>query len=88
MTGLPDFNYPEFNRVAQLLRDQGHYVYNPAEKDIRSEKDLREAFVDYTRFICCQADKLVLLPGWENSKGAKIEKALAEYFNVSVEEWK
>ena len=88
MTGLPDLNYPEFNRVAQLLRDQGNYVYNPAEKNPQTDHDLREAFVDYARFICCHADKLVLLPGWERSKGAAIEKALAEYFKVSIEEWK
>lgn len=33
MTNLPEFNFPEFNRVAKELREQGYFVLNPAEKD-------------------------------------------------------
>lgn len=39
---------------------------------------LRDALADDTRFICLEADAIALLPGWENSKGAKAELALAE----------
>ena len=31
MTGLPDDNYPEFNRIAAILRSKGYEVVNPAE---------------------------------------------------------
>lgn len=34
MQGLPHFNFPRFNAVAAALRDDGHQVFNPAEKDI------------------------------------------------------
>ena len=33
MTGIPYFNFPLFNRVADRLREQGHEVFNPAERD-------------------------------------------------------
>ncbi len=33
MTGLPHFNFPLFNSVANKLRDAGHEVFNPAERD-------------------------------------------------------
>lgn len=33
MRGLPYFNYPAFHKAAKLLRDQGYYVFNPAEND-------------------------------------------------------
>lgn len=33
MRGYPEFNFPEFHRVAGLLRDAGHQVFSPAEKD-------------------------------------------------------
>ena len=34
MTGVPLFNFPLFNKVAVHLRDHGHEVFNPAERDI------------------------------------------------------
>lgn len=35
MSGLPEFNYPAFNRAAAVLRAQGHHVENPAENPAR-----------------------------------------------------
>ncbi|HQT62764.1 DUF4406 domain-containing protein [Acidiphilium sp.] len=34
MTGFPFFNYPAFHDAAAQLREQGHHVFNPAERDI------------------------------------------------------
>lgn len=33
MQGYPDFNFPAFDRVASALKQQGHVVFNPADKD-------------------------------------------------------
>ena len=33
MTNLPEFNFPEFKKVAEKLRQKGYIVFNPAEKD-------------------------------------------------------
>lgn len=88
MTGLPDFNYPEFNRVAQLLRGQGHFVYNPAEFDWQDVFPIRKAFAEFSAFICLEADKIVLLPCWENSLGVSAELALAKNCGLEIEEWK
>ena len=33
MSGIKDFNFPEFRRWAAFLRQQGHEVFNPAERD-------------------------------------------------------
>lgn len=33
MRGIPEFNFPAFNAAAAMLREEGHTVFNPAEKD-------------------------------------------------------
>ncbi len=90
MTGLPAFNYPEFHRVTKALRDQGYQVYNPAEyphDGALVDFPLRAAFAEYTRFICLEACTIVLLPGWQNSKGVAAELSLARVLGLEVVEW-
>jgi Domain of unknown function (DUF4406) len=33
MRGVPNFNFPAFDYAAKLLRDEGHEVFSPAERD-------------------------------------------------------
>lgn len=33
MRGIKDFNFPTFFKAAKELREQGHMVFNPAERD-------------------------------------------------------
>lgn len=50
-----------------------------------SEMELaRDCFKSDTRWICENADGLVMLPGWKKSKGAKAEHALAEALGLKV----
>lgn len=34
MQGIPEFNFPRFNAIAKCFRQDGHTVFNPAERDI------------------------------------------------------
>jgi len=91
MTGLPEFNYPAFHRVARELRASGHYVYNPAEFPFdgpMEEYPIRDAMAAHCAFLCQCADTIVLLSGWKTSKGAGIELSLAHYLGLHVVEWR
>ena len=75
MTGLPDYNRPEFNRVAAILRDMGHEVFNPAE----AEQPIlyRVALASGLMWICEEADGIVSLRGSADSPGARAEIEVA-----------
>lgn len=45
---------------------------------------LRDALHADTTFICLEGEGIALLPGWERSKGALAEKALAEALGLEV----
>lgn len=82
MRGLPDDNFPAFNEAAALLRADGHFVFNPAESPPEINNNIRRCFEVDTYYLCTSAELVVLLPGWQQSKGALAEKALAEAMNI------
>ena len=46
--------------------------------------NLRDALGEDLCWICKHADAILMLDGWENSKGAKAEKATAEALGLAV----
>lgn len=72
MTGLPEYNFPAFNAKAAELRAQGWHVENPAEHGHIDGADWADYLRwDISRIATCGA--IYLLPGWEQSKGARLE---------------
>jgi hypothetical protein len=100
MTSIESYNFPAFDAAAKQLRAAGHTVFNPAENDrengfnatgLKGHEaaehgfDLRETLKQDLSWICDHAEGLALLPGWEKSKGARAEVALAEA--LGIESW-
>lgn len=87
MDNVEDFNHPLFHRVAKEFRDANFAVCNPAEffdgdKTRQRKEYMREAF----KYVL-EADTIVLLPGWENSKGARLEAAMATELDLAIMEY-
>lgn len=83
MTGMPEYNFPEFNRITKEWRAEGWEVRNPAEK---GELDGWE-WEDYLRYDLidvAQCDSLAQLRGWSKSRGAKLEYYVAKKLGLTI----
>lgn len=85
MTGLPDFNYDAFHEAAAWLRaiDPGR-VINPAENHDGIQTLPREMYLRTALGQVLDSDGVVLLAGWEESEGARLEVAVAVAAGIPV----
>ena len=91
MTGLPEFNFPAFQAAAADLRERGLEVFSPAEKDLEDgfdpKKDKAAPLARYMQddlAAVCASDGVVCLPGWQSSKGVRLETMVAHYLDIPV----
>ncbi|MGZ9667514.1 DUF4406 domain-containing protein [Pseudomonas sp. GNP014] len=83
MTGFEDFNFPAFNKMAADLRARGYVVENPAEQGVVDGAEWADYMAyDLTRLGLC--GQVAVLPGWENSKGARLEVHIARELGMTV----
>lgn len=76
----------EFGSVFDYCTEGSHEQFNKllSERGIEHHPDMRHfARVDLN-WIIDNADAIYPLPGWEKSKGARTEMALAEWLGIEV----
>lgn len=94
MRGVSNLNVEAFDAACMRLRSQGFDVVSPSEIDyvlgIDPEAETIPAWFDYSRALLRDLDVITtctivaMLPGWEESSGAKVEREFALALGLEV----
>lgn len=88
MSGLPECNYPAFYHAADVLRDHGYLVTNPAEYGSNGKHYVDLLRDDLKAMLDCHG--VVMLEGWWESAGARTEVQVAGLLRMpcrTLEAW-
>lgn len=84
ITGKPNLNREAFAQAAEAIRAAGHEAVNPHEitaplgDDAPWEEYMK---IDIAALVTC--DAILLLEGWQGSKGARLENKIARKLKIA-----
>lgn len=81
MASCMDTYRQKFARAQRLLERDGHIVINPATLPVGLDSD---KYMPICLAMIDGADAIYLFNNWQNSKGALLEKAYAEYQDKEI----
>jgi hypothetical protein len=97
MSGMPDWNFPAFFEAERQLLELGYNVINPAHNDGATVQEALESagspdrpnnmwswYMRRDLPHVMEVDILCVLPGWQNSKGAKLEVHVAQAIGIPL----
>lgn len=84
MSGHPDLNFPLFHAVTDILRRSGREIVNPAEITTDPDASWHDCMrADIAELVKCTG--IMMLPGWQTSRGARLEHHIATALGMTVE---
>jgi len=88
MSGIPDQNYPAFQAASESLRVAGYEIVSPHETYHHPTQPNEDMYCQLLRHdvlsFMKDCDGIILLPGWSQSRGAKLELHLALSLDLPV----
>ena len=84
MTGYPNHNLQVFREAATSLIVVGYHAVNPGARGVIEGYDWNDYMRDAIGLLI-DCDAVALLPGWERSKGARLEFTIAHDLGIRVE---
>lgn len=82
MAGYPNLNRAAFQEAGVMLRRRGYATLNPLDNGL-PEGLPWDAYLRADLKMVCDATALALLPGWEASRGARLEVATAHALGMT-----
>lgn len=84
MSGKPGFNYAAFDQAAAYFRGRNMEIKSPHEVDNGSTDKPYEWYIRNDLKMLLECDAIILLPGWEASRGASLEEEVAHLTNMYI----
>lgn len=90
MSGFPNLNHEAFFEAEEQLKKHGWQVVNPARMDLDAGIDPAQPMAEYDYEDAARrdiealkdCDAIYLMAGWQHSRGACWERALAVHFGL------
>src|ERR1017187_10944453 len=90
MSGLPLHNFPAFATAAKILRNRGYTVVSPHECE-KVNHATPKPWTYYLRkdliAMLQTCDTIVMLDGWQKSRGATLERMVAMTLGMDVKHY-
>ncbi len=83
MTGYPEHNFPAFHAAREQLRSEGFEVLCPAEAGEVTGWTWEE-YLRRDLAMVLLAHAVVVLPGWRDSRGARLEVHVARELGLPI----
>lgn len=88
MSGIPECNYPAFDKTCKILRELGYNISSPHENfPVKDDSRWLECLRHDLRTVTeCQG--IILMEGWTKSRGARLELHIALSLEMPVMLWR